>query len=113
MMLGCSKAALNAAARAAAKAPSQGSYQFSYFAIVADAHHSAYEVHFESNYQGEPELRYCVAMYCQQGWDPATTKTTVTLMSNGGRKNGKVTPAGRCLAQHETSHATRSETPAQ
>src|SRR5918995_3942756 len=54
MTFGCPKAALNAAAREAAKAPSQGTYQFSYFNIVNDAHHAFYEVHFKSNYQGEP-----------------------------------------------------------
>jgi hypothetical protein len=77
----CPKAGLNAAARQAAKAPSQGTYQFSYFKIVNDTHHAAYEVHFKSNYEGEAELRYCVEMYCQQGFDPKTTKTMVTLMS--------------------------------
>lgn len=80
MTFGCPKAALNAAARQAAKAPSQGTYQFSYFKIVSDSHHAAYEVHFKSNYEGEADLKYCVAMYCQQGFDPATTKTEVTLM---------------------------------
>jgi hypothetical protein len=82
MTFGCVKAGLNAAAREAAKAPSQGTYQFSYFKIVNDTHHSSYEVHFKSNYQGEPDLKYCVAIYCQQGWDPTTTKTSVRLMSN-------------------------------
>ena len=77
----CPKAGLNAAARQAAKVPSQGTYQFSYFRIVSNTHHAAYEVHFTSNYEGEAELRYCVEMYCQQGFDPKTTKTTITLMS--------------------------------
>ena len=81
MTFGCPKAALNAAAREAAKAPSQGTYQFSYFKLVNDSHHASYEVHFKSNYQDEPELQYCVAIYCQQGWDPTTTRTSVTLMS--------------------------------
>jgi len=76
----CPKAALNAAAREAKKVPSKGTYQFSYFKIINDSHHSSYEVHFTSNYQGEADLKYCVAMYCQQGWDPKTTKTSVTLM---------------------------------
>ena len=40
--------------------PSQGTYQFSYFKIINDAHHAAYEVHFKSNYEGEAELKYCV-----------------------------------------------------
>ena len=82
MTFGCPKAALNAAAREAAKAPSQGTYQFSYFNIINDAHHAAYEVRFKSNYEGEPELKYCVEIYCQQGWDPKTAKTAVTLMPN-------------------------------
>jgi hypothetical protein len=81
MTFSCPKAALNVAARQAAKVPSQGTYQFSYFSIVNNTHHAAYEVHFKSNYTGEPDLRYCVEMYCQQGFDPKTTKTTVTQMS--------------------------------
>jgi hypothetical protein len=81
MTFGCPKAGLNAAAREAAKAPSQGTYQFSYFKMVNDSHHSLYEVHFKSNYAGEPDLKYCVLVYCQQGWDPKTTKTSVTKMA--------------------------------
>src|SRR5947208_3499654 len=72
MTFGCPKAALNAAAREAAQVPSQGTYQFSYFKIINDSHHSTYEVHFKSNYEGEKDLKYCVAVYCQQGWDPTT-----------------------------------------
>jgi uncharacterized iron-regulated membrane protein len=64
----CVRAGLNAAGREAAKAQSQGTYQFSYFKIIKDTHHSFYEVHFKSNYSGEPDLKYCVAVYCQQGW---------------------------------------------
>ena len=86
MTFDCPKAGLNAAAREAAKAPSQGTYQFSYFRIVNDAHHASYEVHFRSNYVGEPELRYCVLMYCQQGWNPNTTRIDVKLMSNETRR---------------------------
>ena len=82
MTFDCPKAALNSAARAATKVPSQGTYQFSYFKIINDAHHASYEVHFKSNYIGEPELRYCVSMYCQQGWDPNTTRIDVRLMSD-------------------------------
>lgn len=81
MTFDCPKAGLNAAAREAAKVPSQGTYQFSYFRIINDAHHASYEVHFKSNYVGEPELRYCVLMYCQQGWNPKTTRIDVRLMS--------------------------------
>jgi hypothetical protein len=85
MTFGCPKAALNAAAREAAKVPSQGTYQFAYFSIISDSHHAAYEVHFKSNYAGEKDLRYGVSLYCQQGWDPRTAKTTVTLMSEKRR----------------------------
>ena len=82
MTFSCPKAGLNAAAREAAKVPSQGTYQFAYFRIISDSHHASYEIHFKSNYQGEADLKYCVAIYCQQGWDPKTTKTSVTLMGN-------------------------------
>ncbi len=75
----CPKAALNAAAREVATYPSQGTYQFSYFNIVSASHHAAYEVHFTSNYAAEPVLKFCVAIYCQQGFDPAST-TSVALM---------------------------------
>jgi hypothetical protein len=92
----CPKAALNAAARKAAEAPSQGTYQFSYFAIVNDSHHAMYEVRFTSNYAGEPELKYCVTMYCQQGWDPKTAKTEVTLMSNNRAPAAGATHGGSC-----------------
>src|ERR1700749_2011762 len=74
----CAKAGLNAAAQEARKAPTQGTYQFSYFRIATASHHAAYEVHFKSNYPGERDLRYCVALYCQQGWDPANTEATIT-----------------------------------
>jgi hypothetical protein len=94
MTFGCPRAGLNAAARLAAKAPSQGTYQFSYFKIVNDGHHSAYEVYFKSNYEGEPDLRYCVEMYCQQGWDPNTTKPTVTMMSK--QRTGVKTHGAAC-----------------
>jgi hypothetical protein len=76
----CAKAGLNAAAREARKAPTQGTYQFSYFRIISNAHHAAYEVHFKSNYPGEKDLRYCVAIYCQQGWDPANTEPAITAL---------------------------------
>lgn len=70
MTLTCPQAGLNAAAREAAKAPTQGHYQFAYFRIVSDSHHSSYEVHFKSNHHDEPDLKYCVFVYCQQGQDP-------------------------------------------
>lgn len=89
MTFDCPRAGLNAAAREAAKAPSQGSYQFSYFKLVNDAHHAWYEVHFRSNHVDEPELRYCVSIYCQQGWDPAKTQVVVALMSDEPEKRGR------------------------
>jgi hypothetical protein len=93
MTFSCPKAGLNAAAREAAKVPSQGTYQFSYFKIINDAHHASYEVHFKSNYEGEPDLNYCVAIYCQQGWDPKTTKASVRLLGSG-RQGGGMAPHG-------------------
>jgi hypothetical protein len=98
MTFGCPKAALNAAAREAAKVRSQGTYQFSFFKIISDSHHSAFEVHFKSNYVGEKDLKYCVAMYCQQGWNPNTTRTTITLM-NDPRQLPKAHGAA-CTASH-------------
>ena len=95
MTFGCPKAALNAAAREAAKVPSEGTYQFSFFKIINDSHHATYEVHFKSNYEGEKDLKYCVAVYCQQGWDPTTTKTSVTLMSDA-RKPARAAHGGGC-----------------
>jgi hypothetical protein len=82
----CSMAALNAAARRAADVPTQGKYQFSYFNLISDTHHAQYEVHFTSNYEGESVLRYCVEIYCQQGWDPRTAKATITVMSNSRQR---------------------------
>ena len=91
----CSMAALNAAARRAADAPSQGRYQFSYFNLVSDSHHGQYEVHFTSNYEGEPVLKYCVEIYCQQGWDPRNAKATITEMSKAPQRGAKAPhPAG-------------------
>ena len=91
----CSMAALNAAARRDADAPSQGKYQFSYFNLVSDSHHGQYEVHFTSNYEGEPVLKYCVEIYCQQGWDPRNAKATITEMSKAPQRGAKAPhPAG-------------------
>lgn len=80
MTFSCPKAGLNAAAREAAKVRSQGAYQFSFFRIVNDSHHASYEIHFKSNYPGEADLKYCVNVYCQQGWDP-NAKASVRLMT--------------------------------
>ena len=96
MTFGCVKAGLNAAAAEAAKVPSQGTYQFSYFRIINDSHHSSYEVHFKSNYQGEADLKYCVAVYCQQGWDPKTTKISVSLVSNERQLKGVAAHEADC-----------------
>jgi hypothetical protein len=89
MIFSCPRAGLNAAAREAAQdaaaAKSQGTYQFSFFRIVNESHHASYEVHFKSNYAGEPDLNYCVLVYCQQGWDPKSSKTEVTKMASAAR----------------------------
>jgi hypothetical protein len=99
MTFGCPKAGLNAAAREAAKAPAQGRYQFSYFKLISGSHHSVYEVHFTSNDHEDPELKYCVSVYCQQGWDPRTTKTSVSLMSDGPAPTG-ASAAGAAHGAH-------------
>ena len=93
----CPKAGLNAAAREAAKAPSDGAYQFSFFRMISDSHHAAYEVHFKSNVESEPVLRYCVEIYCQQGWDPKTTKATVTLLTKQRPRKGGMTHGAACV----------------
>ena len=98
----CPRAGLNAAARQAAKAPSQGTYQFSYFSIISAGHHAAYEVHFKSNYEGEPDLRYCVEMYCQQGWDPNATQMTITMMST--QRAGVKTHDAACGSHQAPAH---------
>ena len=100
LTFGCPKAALNAAARRASQVPSEGTYQFSYFNIVSNTHHAAFEVHFKSNYADEPELKDCVEMYCQQGWDPKTAKTAITLMSNAPRPAGAGAHADSCTQGH-------------
>jgi hypothetical protein len=96
MTFGCPKAGLNAAAREAAKVPSQGTYQFAYFRIINDSHHASYEIHFKSNYAGEADLKYCVSIYCQQGWDPKTTKASVTLMGNERQPVGVAAHGAAC-----------------
>ena len=105
MTFGCPKAALNAAAREAAKVPSQGTYQFAYFGIISDSHHASYEVHFKSNYNGERLLKYCVAIYCQQGWDPKTTQASVTLLGEPGSK----VQAAECGGKHMHAGARHME----
>ena len=95
MTFSCPRAGLNAAAREAGKVRSQGTYQFAYFRIINDSHHAAYEIHFKSNYAGEADLKYCVSVYCQQGWDP-TTKMSVTLMKNERPRAGVAAHATSC-----------------
>ena len=106
MTFSCVKAGLNAAAREAAKVPAEGTYQFSYFKILNSTHHPAYEVRFKSNYQGEPELKYCVALYCQQGWDPKTAQPAVTLLSDA-QKGKAVAHAAECT---DTTAPTKGRT---
>ena len=101
----CPRAALNAAAREVASYPSQGTYQFSYFNIVSGSHHAAYEVHFTSNYAADPMLKFCVSIYCQQGFDPAATKTSVALI-------GTKTATHAAGAGHATSACSSPRTPA-
>lgn len=100
LTFGCSRAALNAAARKASQVPSQGTYQFSYFNIVSNTHHAVYEVHFTSNYADESELKYCVEIYCQQGWDPKTAKTAITVMSNAPQRSNAGAHADSCSEMH-------------
>lgn len=100
MTFSCPQAALNAAAREAAEVPSQGTYQFSYFRIISDSHDASYEIHFESNYEGEEILKYCVSIYCQQGWDPETTKATVTLISDEDQPVAVTAHGADCGEQH-------------
>jgi hypothetical protein len=102
MTFDCPRAGLNAAAREAFKHPSQGQYQFAYFKIINGSHHSSYEVTFQSNQDAEPELRYCVSVYCQQGWDPAT-KTSVTLMRNERQPKGAAAHSADCGLDHTSA----------
>jgi hypothetical protein len=104
----CSMAALNAAARRAANVPTQGKYQFSYFNLVSDSHHAQYEVHFTSNYEGESVVKYCVEIYCQQGWDPKTAKATITVMSNRPQRPSTAPNQSDCGQMHSSGqHRTR------
>jgi hypothetical protein len=100
MTFSCTKAGLNAAAREATKVPSQGTYQFSFFKIINDSHNSSYEIHFTSNYHGEADLKYCVAIYCQQGWDPKDTQTSVTLIGTEHQPVGAGAHVAECGNEH-------------
>ena len=101
MTFGCPKAALNAAAREA----SQGARHREPISSrtsrsINDSHHAAYEVHFKSNYQDEADLKYCVAIYCQQGWDPKTTKVLVTKMDDTKMDDTKHAPRAKPRESH-------------
>jgi hypothetical protein len=100
MTFGCPTAALNAAAREAAKVKSQGTYQFAFFNIINDAHHATYEVRFKSNYHAEEDLKYCVAIYCQQGWDPKNTQVTVARIDAPGQHAGVLASGADCAGVH-------------
>jgi hypothetical protein len=104
---GCARAGLNAAGREAAKAPSQGAYQFSFFKVIRDSHHSLYEVHFKSNYPGEPDPKYCIAIYCQQGWDPKTAQTSVKQMTEVSPRARPEAHATRCSDEHSGKPRTK------
>ena len=96
MTFSCARSALNAAARAAAKVPAQGTYQFVFFKTLTGSHHARFEVHFKSNYEGEPDLKYCVMLYCQQGWDPAAAQPSVSLMTATPRASATASTMGSC-----------------
>ncbi len=93
----CAKVGLNAAAREAshkaAEMRAKGSYQFSYFRLVSSSHHSTYEVHFKSNNYEDQDLKYCVDVYCQQGWDPKTANPNVRPLDSAAR-SGRASAAG-------------------
>ena len=99
MTFSCARSALNAAARAAAKVPTQGTYQFVFFKTLTGSHHARFEVHFKSNYEGEPDLKYCVMLYCQQGWDPATAQPSVTLMTATPQASTAPSTMGSCTEE--------------
>ncbi len=100
MTFSCPQAGLNAAAREAAKVPSQGHYQFAYFRIVNDAHHSLYEIHFKSNYQSEADLKYCVSVYCQQGQDQAPSVSLITNASEPSATSAKGSAQSTACGDH-------------
>jgi hypothetical protein len=108
MTFSCAKAGLNAAAREAAKASARGSYQFAYFRIVSSSHHSSYEVHFKSNNYEDPELKYCVSIYCQQGWNPKTANLSVNLMSKA-TPPARAATAGAGHVEECGEHSTRAK----
>jgi hypothetical protein len=62
--------------------------------------HSIYEVHFKSNHHADQELKYCVSVYCQQGWDPTTSKTSVNLMSDStpGKAGAAAAHGAHCVS---------------
>jgi hypothetical protein len=102
MTFACPRAALDAAAREAAKVHAQGTYQFAFFRIFNESHHAQYEIHFQSNYEGEPDLKYCVEVYCQQGWDPARSPA-VTLLDLTGKSSAARRNLEACRNPHRAS----------
>lgn len=103
MTFNCTKAGLNAAAREAAKERAKGNYQLSYFKLVSSSHHSIFEVHFKSNNYEDRDLKYCVDVYCQQGWDPKTANPYVKPIDTAARPT-RATGAERVeeCSQHQT-----------
>lgn len=95
----CPQVGLNAAAREVAKVASMGRYQFSYFKIIQDSHHSLYEVHFKSNYQAEPDMRYCVSVYCQQGQESLPSISIIKDVKSGEK------PSNTCAAAIHGEHS--------
>jgi hypothetical protein len=110
MTFACPRAALDAAAREAAKVHSLGTYQFAYFSILNASHHAQYEVHFQSNYEGEPDLKYCVVLYCQQGWDPAQSPA-VTLMNPAAGSTAVRSSLETCAVPHHATHTPARNKP--
>jgi hypothetical protein len=101
----CTEAGLDAAAREAARVPSAGRYRFVNFRTVDESHHALYEVDFKSSYVGEPILRYCVSVYCQQGWDTKAENASVSLMANEPQPGKGSIPAAGC---GDEPHGVRS-----
>jgi hypothetical protein len=56
-------------------------------------------VHFTSNYEGESLLKYCVEIYCQQGWDPKAAKAKITVTSSNAARRAAVDPHGSACGQ--------------
>ena len=59
---------------------------------------------FKSNYAGEADLKYCVSIYGQQGWDPKTTWISVTPI---GKERPRAGAAHAAACGHQPSPAKR------